>query len=72
MEYLKDNEKEYNKIINSSKFESSLIDNVTRTTQNYLDNLLIKNPPSLSKSAKKRKKRKRRKMRIEEDTKNLI
>lgn len=69
---LKDNEKEYNKIINSLKIDSLLIDKVTRTTQNYLDDLLIKNPPTLSKSAKKRNKRKRRKMRIEEDTKNLI
>jgi len=72
VEYLKGNEKEYNKIINSSKINSSMIDNVTRTTQNYLDDLLIKNPPSISRSAKKRNKRKRRKMRINEDTKNLI
>ena len=69
---LKDNEKEYNKIVNSSKFDSSLVDRVAKTTQNYLDDLLIINPPSLSKSAKKRNKRNRRKMRIQKDTKNLI
>ena len=72
IDYLKDNEKEYNKIINAKKINSSIIDNITKTTQNYLDDLLIKNPPSLSKSAKKRNKRNRRKMRINNDTKILI
>ena len=72
IDYLKDNEKEYNKIINAKKINSSIIDNITKTTQNYLDDLLIKNPPSLSKSAKKRNKRNRRKMRINNDTKFLI
>jgi len=72
IDYLKDNEKEYNKIINAQKINSSIIDNITKTTQNYLDDLLIKNPPSLSRSAKKRKKRERRKMKIKEETKNLI
>jgi hypothetical protein len=72
IDYLKDNEKEYNKIINVKKINSSIIDNITKTTQNYLDDLLIKNPPSLSKSAKKRNKRNRRRMRINNDTKILI
>ena len=72
IDYLKDNEKEYNKIINAQKINSSIIDNITKTTQNYLDDLLIKKPPSLSRSAKKRKKRERRKMKIKEETKNLI
>jgi hypothetical protein len=72
IDHLKDNEAEYNKIVNSTKIDSSLVDNIAKTTQNYLDELLIKNPPSLSKSAKKRNKKNRRKMRIEEDTKNLI
>ena len=71
-DYLKDNKKEYNKIINTQKINSSVIDNITETTQNYLDDLLIKNPPSLSRSAKKRNKRKRKKMRINNDTKILI
>jgi len=72
IDYLKDNEKEYNKIINAQKINSSIIDNITKTTQNYLDDLLIKIPPSLSRSAKKRNKRNRKKMRINNDTKFLI
>jgi hypothetical protein len=60
---LKDNEEKYNEIVNSTKVNSTQLDNITRTTQNYLDDLLVDNPPSLSKSAKKRNKRNRRKMR---------
>jgi hypothetical protein len=52
IDYLKDNEKEYNKIITAKKINSSIIDNITKTTQNYLDDLLVKNSPSLSKSSK--------------------
>jgi hypothetical protein len=70
--HLKDNEKGYDMIVNSQKINSSRVDDITRTTQSYLDDLLAKTPPSLSRSAKKRNKRKRRNMRIKEDTKKLI
>ena len=70
--FLKDNEEKYNEIVNSTKVNSTQLDNITRTTQNYLDDLLSDNPPSLSKSAKKRNKRNRKMMRNNMDTNNLI
>jgi hypothetical protein len=70
--FLKENEEKYNEIINSTKVNSLKLDNITSTTQNYLDDLLVDNPPSLSKSAKKRNKRNRRKMKNNLEKNNLI
>jgi hypothetical protein len=72
MRRLKDNEKEYDEMVNQPKINDCVIGDVTAITQNYLDDLISKKPPSLSRSAKKRNKRKRRKMRDNNETKNLI
>ena len=72
MRRLKDNEKEYDEMVNQPKINDCVIGDVTAITQNYLDDLISKKPPSLSRTAKKRNKRKRRKMRDNNETKNLI
>ena len=61
--FLKENEDKHNEMVNFAKINSSQTDIITRTTQNYLDDLLVKSPQSLSKSAKRRNKRKKKRMR---------
>ena len=70
--HLEASEKEYDKMVSQPKINNCVIGNITSTTQNYLDDLLLEKPPSLSRSAKKRNKRKRRNMRDNNETKNLI